>query len=240
MFRKITVVMLLLVVVAGSTRAAEAWSGEGAGEAVQQFDHWGFSIAPEPQRIGDELKLVCVLNPATTWVPLPLDFSANEYTVHVYGLVLKERIQDGPFVQSIYSQGFADIYADPSFNAPFTYNTSAPDVPPLDPDQVPANFMDGELIVRFTVSDVVTIFYTIPGIGTVAYTNSDLRVIGGSARDLLNEEHMIVGWHMGGGYTDEPGTVPQGYGYRYDTLFRWENPLPVEPATWGGIKSSFK
>jgi len=75
-----------------------------------------------------------------------------------------------------------------------------------------------------------TIFYTPAGIGTIAYTASDLRASGGSALDILQAAHMIVGWHLGGGYTNEPGSVPEGYGLRYDTVLRWESPLPVEPS----------
>jgi hypothetical protein len=51
---------------------------------------------------------------------------------------------------------------------------------------------------------------------------------------------MLVGWHMGGGFSDDPRYIPEGYVQRYDPVFRWENPLPVEPATWGGIKATFR
>ena len=61
-----------------------------------------------------------------------------------------------------------------------------------------------------------------------------------SALDILQGAHMIVGWHLGGGYTNQAGTVPPGYGLRYDTVLRWESPLPVEPSTWGGIKATFR
>jgi hypothetical protein len=231
--------MLLLLVVGTATRAAEAGTGEGSTESIRQFDHWGFSIAPEPINVGDELALVFILNPGTTWVPIPMYFRSNEYTVYTHGLVLRSRISNGPFIQSTYDGGIADIYRDPSFNAPFKYNTPASQVPPLNPDLVPATFMDGELIVRFKINRLTTLFYPPAGIGTVAYTDSDLHVVDGSALRLLDDLHMLTGWHMGGGYTDEPGTVPDGYGYRYDTLFRWESPLAVEPVTWGKIKARF-
>ena len=52
---------------------------------------------------------------------------------------------------------------------------------------------------------------------------------------------MVIGWHMGGGFTnDSRAHIPAGYAMRYGTLIRWENPLPVEPATWGGIKAAFR
>jgi hypothetical protein len=52
---------------------------------------------------------------------------------------------------------------------------------------------------------------------------------------------MVIGWHFGGGYTnDGHAFIPAGYGMRYDTLFRWESPLPVEPTTWGAIKAAFQ
>jgi hypothetical protein len=65
-------------------------------------------------------------------------------------------------------------------------------------------------------------------------------MVGGSAFPVFQEEHMIVGWHVGGGFTNQPGSVPAGYGMRYDLLVRWENPLPVDQATWGGIKATFR
>jgi hypothetical protein len=169
-----------------------------------------------------------------------MDFGSNEYTVHIHGLVLRNRKPNGPLVQSAFEGGTAEIYRDPSFNAPFKHNTPANLVPPLHPDVVPAHFADGELIVQFAFNQLITLFYPPAGIGTVAYTNSDLRVIGGSAMPLLSDLNMVTGWHMGGGFTDDPRAVPAGYGYRYDTLFRWEMPQPVEPTTWGEIKARFK
>jgi hypothetical protein len=232
--------VLGLLAVAAATGAAEAGTGGGSGDTIQQFDHWGFSIAPEPRFPGDELRLVAVLSPGTTWVPVPLDFNSNEYTVYVHGLSLRDRRQNGLLVQSIFKGGIAEIYGDPSFNAPFRYNTPAGQVPPLDPSQVPARFIDGELVVRFAISRLTLLFYPQAGIGTVAYTDSEIKVIGGWAMDYLVEAGMLGGWHMGGGFTDEPGTVPAGYGYRYDTLFRWESPQAVAPTSWGRIKANFK
>ncbi len=235
---KITIACVLALLAAGSVAGA-AEAGTGGPGSITQFDHWGFSIAPEPQFIGDELRMVAVLSPATTWVPLPLDFRANEYTVYMYGLSLRDRRPNGPLVQSTYKGGVAEIYADPSFNAPFRYDTAPGLVPPLDPDQVPAHFTDGELVLRLAINRLILLFYPPGGIGTVAYTDSEIKVAGGWGMDYLAEVNMLLGWHMGGGFTDEPGTVPLGYGLRYDTLFRWESPQAVAPSSWGQIKARF-
>lgn len=232
--------VLAMFIAASATGAADAGTGGGSGDTIRQFDHWGFSIAPEPLNPGDELRLVAVLSPATTWVPIPLDFNSNEYTVYVHGLTLRDRRQNGPLVQSTFKGGLAEIYRDPSFNAPFRYDTPAGQVPPLDPNQVPARFIDGELVVQFAISRLTLLFYPPAGIGTVAYADSDIKVVGGWAMDYFSEMSMLGGWHMGGGFTDQPGTVPAGYGLRYDTLFRWESAQAVAPASWGRIKANFK
>ncbi len=228
-----------LLVALSTPVVAQSWSGGGDNLAIQQFDFWGFSIT-EPQQVGQELELVGVLVPATTWLPFPLNFTLNEYTVYIRDLVLSQRNQIGIAIESHYSGGYADIYEDPSFNAPFAYNTSPENVPPLDPAQVPANFMDGSLVASLEFRNLITIFYPSSGIGSIAYTASELRVVGGWALPKLRKEHMLIGWHMGGAYSDDPRYIPPGYGMRYDPLFRWENPLPVEPVTWGRIKSTFK
>ena len=230
--------LLAWIAVAALPSSAPAWTGGNDPVEVVQFDFWGLSIAPEPANSGDELRIVGVLTPATTFGPVPIDPATNEYTLYLHGIRLRERVVNGNFTQTTFSGGWAELYADPSFNAPFKFDTTHP--PPLNPDQVPANFIDGELLVRFDFRGMTTIFYTPAGIGTIAYTATELRASGGSALGILQQAHMIVGWHLGGGYTDEPGTVPLGYGFRYDTVLRWENPLPVEPTTWGGIKATFR
>jgi hypothetical protein len=230
------IVLALLV-----SHGAEGWTGreEGPGNVEQFFDYWGFSIAPEPEQLGDPLELVGVLTPMSE-SPFPLHFMFMEYTLHLHGMTLTERYPDGPLIVSRYSGGHADFYRDTKFNAPFQYYTPATAVPPLDPRLVPARFIDGDLMVRMDFRSLVTLFYPANGIGSIAYFDTELRAVGGSEFETLNNAHMVVGWHMGGGFTDEPGTVPQGYGMLYDALIKWENPLPVEPATWGSIKAAFQ
>jgi hypothetical protein len=231
-------VLLLLFSVLLAPENGSAWGGGGT-PPNQQFDFWGFSIAPEPVVPGNELRLVGVITPLSA-VPIPLDFNSNEYTIYISGLKLSARITNGPVVESHYKGGVADIYADPSFNAPFDYGTSAEVVPPLDPSEVPANFRDGTLLVRMTFRSFITLFFPASGVGSIAYTATELRATEGSGLPILHQHHMIVGWHMGGGFTNDSRYIPAGYGMLYDPLIRWENPLPVEPATWGGIKAIFK
>jgi hypothetical protein len=230
--------ILAWIAVAAFPALAPAWTGASDPADLVQFDFWGLSIAPEPMNIGDELRIVAVLTPATTYSPVPIDPSQNEYTLYLHGIRLRDRTVNGPFTQTTFDGGWIELYEDPSFNAPFRSDTTLP--PPLNPAQVPANFIDGELLLRFDFRSMTTIFYAPAGIGTIAYTATDLRASGGSALDLLQAAHMIVGWHLGGGYTNQVGTVPLGYGLRYDTVLRWESPLPVEPSTWGGIKATFR
>jgi hypothetical protein len=222
--------------------SAREGSGRVGGPTPQLpkfFDYWGFSIAPEPESLGDELELVGVITPLSE-SPIPLDFALNEYTVHIYGLRLADRFTNGPAIESHYRQGKADIYADPSFNAPFGHDTDPEVIPPLDPDVVPANFSDGELLVRMEFLSMITVFYPAAGVGSVAYTPTELVATEGTGIGLLTKMNMIQGWHMGGAYTDDPRFIPEGYGMRYDPLIRWENPLPVDPTTWGQIKASFR
>lgn len=240
--RTIAAVLLAALVAPLAPQEAAAWGGGEVDPGdPQQWDFWGFSIAPEPQALGQELRIVGVVSENTTWLPIPLSFAFNEYTVYISGAILSQRIPNGPLVQSTYSGGYADFYADPSFNAPFHSRTDPSQVPPLNPAQVPANFIDGDLVCRMAFRNLITLFYAPAGIGSVAYTASELRATGGTALGILQQHHMVIGWHMGGGYTNDPSArIPAGYAMRYDPLIRWENPLPVEPATWGGIKAAFR
>jgi hypothetical protein len=176
------VIGALLLALGSWAPGAAAWSGgeTDPGPPVQ-FDFWGFSIAPEPQQVGDELEIVGVLNETTTNTPIPMNFSFSEYTVYVHGLILSERIPNGPFVQSTYRGGVAEIWGDPAFNAPFQSRSDPQSVPPLDPLAVPANFADGLLVCQLTFRNCITLFYPAAGIGTIAYTASEPapRVDGG-------------------------------------------------------------
>jgi hypothetical protein len=231
-------VTLLAAALALVAPRAQAWTGGQEPVDEVQFDFWGLSIAPEPLNPGEELRIVGVLTPATTYGPVPIDPTQYEYTLYLHGIRLRERTVNGAFIQTTFSSGTIELYQDPSFNAPFQFNTANP--PPLNPLLVPANFIDGELLVKFDFRTMTTLFYVPAGIGSIAYTATELRATGGSGLPILQAAHMIVGWHLGGGFTNQPGTVPFGYGLRYDTLVRWENPLPVEPTTWGAIKSTFR
>jgi hypothetical protein len=229
--------MLLL----GLATAALGSTGEGSGQIIR-FDFWGFSIAPDPQAPGDMLQVIGVVNESTTILPLELDFQNNEYTVYMYGLRLAQIVPSGPFITEYhYTGGVAEIYEDPSFNAPFRANTDPELVPELDPTEVPAHFIDGQLLVRFMYRAYISLWYDFAGLGSIAYTATEMRAVGGSALPELHAMHMTVGWHTGGGFTNDEGSyIPDGYGMRYDPQYRWENPLPVEPSTWGNIKASFR
>jgi hypothetical protein len=229
-----------LCLVALLATAAVASTGEGSGDIIR-FDFWGFSIAPHPEEVGDLLQVVAAINAGTTSVPLDLDFAANEYTVFIHGARLETVVPNGPLTEYHYTGGYIDLFEDSSFNAPFQ-STSLPDqVPALDPAEVPSHFVDGTHLLRFTFRDFVALFFDQAGIGTIAYTATELRATSGKAYRDLQGMHMTVGWHLGGGYTNDQGAyIPDGYGMRYDTLLQWENPLPVESSTWGGIKASFR
>jgi hypothetical protein len=236
MARLVVLIVLELLV----PRGGDAWTGreEGPGTAPQYLDSWGFSIA-EPQQLGEQLEMVAVLTPHTE-MPIPFYFSFVEYTVHMHGMTLVDQYPDGLLIVSVFDGGYADFYQDTSFNAPFHYWSSTTSIPAMDPGVVPGNFTDGNLFLRMDFLSLVTLYYPASGIGAIAYSDTELRATGGSQLEKLDNAHMIVGWHMGGGYTDEPSAIPPGYELRYDTLIRWENPLPVEPTTWGSIKGAFR
>lgn len=238
--RALQTLLLTAVVLAALATDLHATTGQSR-SPLTRFDFWGFSIAPDPQEPGDELEIVGIVNPGLTFLPFPLSFPLAEYTVHIHGLVLAQVLQNGPLLELHFEGGFLDIYEDPSFNAPFQAGTDPAAVPDLDPTEVPAHFTDGEHLFGFRFRDYVALFLEPSGIGTIAFVVTELRAVGGSGLPILQAEHLVVGWHLGGGYTDDEGAfIPEGYGMRYDTLLQWENPLPVEPATWGRIKAAFE
>jgi hypothetical protein len=51
----------------------------------------------------------------------------------------------------------------------------------------------------------------------------------------LSELNMVTGWRMGGGFTDDPGRSK----LRLPVRSSAGDAVPVEPATWGGIKARF-
>ena len=230
-------VVLPCLIVAALAPTAGATTGGGQSPLIQ-FDYYGFSVPPEPTKIGDEFTMVGVLSPGTTSAPVTMDFAANEYTVYVHGLVVSDIVINGPLIETHYTGGFVDIYEDPSFNAPFQHNSEPGSVAPLDPAEVPGNFTDGTLFLRFRYIDYITLWFESAGLGSIAFTASELRStrIGLAAPELISL-FMVAGWHNGGGYTNDPGAfIPPGYGNRYDALIRWESPLPVEETSWGAIK----
>jgi len=230
--------MLLLVV--GAT-AALALAGNARAQDPQ-IDGWGFSLPPDLPSVGEALELVVVVNASTTDLPIPLDFEADEYTLHVDDLVLEEIVPNPPLVEMHYAGGSLAVYQDPSFNAPFKATTAHDEIPDRDVAQVPAVFTDGEKILEFAFDDCITLWYDAPGIGAFAFGATELRLTGGTRADELLETHddLASGWHLGGGFTNDPqAQIPSGYPMRYDIVLRRPDATAVEPATWGRIKASF-
>jgi len=234
------VATLVLVALFWVAPAFASNGGESNADLIQ-FDFFGFSIAPAPQNPGDRLELVMVLNPSTTTVPIGFDFENNEYTVHISAMVLNQVVNNGPLQELHYIGGLAEIYEDPAKNAPFAYDTDPADVPDLDPAVVPSTFRDGTLFARLVYFNYIELWYAPAGIGSIAYTHSELRAVGGSAYPEMQQHFLIIGWHNGGGFTNDAGAfIPAGYAMRYDALLKWESPLAVEETTWGGIKGVFR
>jgi hypothetical protein len=211
--------------------------------AQYQFitDYYGFSweepVGAPPLQPGNTYQMVGLVDAVLP--PLTANFSANEYTFAILNAV-----QNGPALVvgagfdyrgafTIYQVNYADgsrfqVWEDPSFNHNWGIN------PPNATS--PSTFIDGTLYLDATSSHLV-VYINLYGNGDeIGSFETDLVFTGGSHVGQLGGPGQ-TGYSFAGLTKKQQAAIPQGYKERVDGQ---ELVTPVEPTTWGGIKSLYK
>jgi len=215
---------LLLVGVVPPSSAAPVidWDPAYFYEPGARFDH---------SDQDSEMKIVGVIS---AFGP-PLEFlNANdpvkEYTFYVYGLISEGTVSFGSpgsqfYITTYKNFGTIEIYEGPSHNSAFS---------PFPPNV--ANFTDGELLLKGTVSGFYTQtsdfshFDTGNAEGHITWTGGSLLAyVAGDCPDLFT-----------GGITWNPSLVITGYLFLHDGKIDHECPTPARSSTWGRMKKLYR
>lgn len=203
--------------------------GASPAGALPFFDFHGFSYADGAQdEVGTRVSVPTILNqiqPDPIW---PLDFVNNEYTIMVEGLEVTNVESMGPILTITYGGGTISLLRDPSRNSVWAEN------PPN--ASVPSTFTDGEVQLVGQFTEMVLMYNTLVGAGTVSGT---FNWNGGS---LLGQLETPNGWTYFGGVSEDPGFgIPAGYGRAWDPqIYGPEPSVPVEQGTWGHLKQLYR
>jgi hypothetical protein len=192
------------------------------------FDFSGYSyVSGPPAQVGTIVTVAAKFNgiqPNPSW---PLDLVNNEYTVMIQDLAVAAVNSYGPFQEITYAGGTITIHVDAAKNAAWAAN------PPN--GQTPATFLDGDLALVGSMTDMILFYDTSTGTGTVSGL---VNWAGGARRDALQNP---VGWTFFGMVSSEAGLgIPAGYDLAWDPqLYGPERSNPVVPKSWGGVKHAF-
>ena len=197
-------------------------------DAASLIDFVGFSWESSgfpTSNAGDQLELVARVDGLTN--PLSWNPAVNEYTMSVAGLTsLGAEAPDPQNIVVSYVGGQFGIYEDNLLSG----STAAPGINPPNAT-APTSYQDG---ASFLLGDTqeFTIFYNTQ-FQSGAFEASVLFT-GGDHHGELGAQ--TIGYTFGGVFIF--GT-PEGYDLQWDGQILLE-PVPVEPTTWGDIKSQFR
>ncbi len=160
------------------------------------------------------------------------DMVANEYTFHLYDLVVQTRFYDGAMIEVTFADaGRVRYFEDPkSGGTAAQYGVNPPN------GTAPPTFIDGTLVLGGRVDNfVVTYDYTFNEgsfVGNVAFDEGSLiGTIPPERRD---------GWTLGGLSGAPNNTVPQGYDHQISGECRIPGPTPATHRTWGAVKALYR
>ncbi len=205
-----------------------------------EFTFEGYAkFAPGPGQVGAVMTVYGIANPpVSTPTPIPVDFSTNQYTVAVTGMVVDSYIFNGAALTKDYAfhAGTLRIYAD-AIAGGTAGNYAAP-----------ATFTDGTMLLQAAVDDGWTLDLNDP-FGFGQYSGAGIGTCdmnGGSELGTLSAmDYPLNDWTFAGTGVAEPWfpffTVPAGYHYLFGVkvIFPYD-PTPNEDSSWGGVKSLFR
>jgi hypothetical protein len=183
--------------------------------------------------LGEGYKVVgFVDNPVGPLLDPWVDFSVNQYTIHINQLTVNSRTAFGTFLSVGFSNGGrGSYYADPlSGGTPATYGINPPNA------TAPSTFIDGALQLTGSIDNFVLTFDFSTNQGNFSGNMTqdggpDLIYIPASQRS---------GWVLGGLAGRPNNTVPAGYGNQVSGECRIPNATPTTHKTWGAVKSLYR
>jgi hypothetical protein len=200
-----------------------------AAEATPFFDFYGYSFLDGPAfSVGTRVNVATRFDLTQPEPVFPLDLGGNEYTVFLEDLEISAVEVAGPILIVTYDDGALEVFEDPAMNA--TWLASPPNA------VVPANFVDGALILSGAFTSCVLIFDTASGVGTI---EGRVTFTGGAR---LGELTVTEDWYFFGGVTtQQQAGIPEGYDMAWDPqLLQPSPPVATQPTTWGSIKNLYQ
>jgi hypothetical protein len=192
------------------------------------FDFHGFSyLNGPPNMIGTTVTVPTLFNliqPDPIW---PVNFDNEEYTVLVTDLRISRVEQLGSITNVTYEGGTIALYRDPTRNANWLVH------PPN--GSVPSSFKDGEALLVGRFTDLVMVFNSRSGSGTIS---GQLDWTGGTR---LSQMPSRTGWTYFGGVSSHANLgIPAGYDLAWDPqIYGPDMPNQVRSMTWGGVKDLY-
>lgn len=207
-----------------------------AAEVELTFEGYSWYI-PTLDFVGSTMMVAGVANPpAIAPPPMVMDFDNYEYTIWIDEMVVSAFVYDMADQKQVtdFTGGVIRIFRD--LKAGGTPADFA----------VPATFTDGEMILaamvhdgwKMQLADPFGMSFAGSGVGLCDFFDgirlADLIEIGG--------QPYLENWTFAGTGISDPGffvTVPDGYDRLFGVKLVYPEPVAVEGATWGELKSLF-
>jgi hypothetical protein len=199
------------------------------------LDGYGYEDPdPDPSRVGESgAAFVGVGTIHDFGAITPADPALHEYTFHLSGLTVTREETFGPYVVLEYTgPGRFRIHEDSlPFGTPADYLANPPNA------AVPADFIDGTVVLELAVGQLQLVIDTTTGEGNWTF----YEVV---ATDGVWADHpAALGWDGVAWIVDlttDLGTNdPEGFACRLDGI-AFQEALPVESTTWGAIKRQYR
>jgi len=169
-------------------------------------------------------------------IPVPptflvTDFTNNEYTYHLTGLIATARVVvSGVAVIDYSGPGTITVYEDSKAGGThFDYGTDPPN------GTAPPSFVDGTAILVAQITNFRYILNLNTGSGSY---ESDLEVTGGTQFNNVPADQRL-GWQFAG-VTGNTISVPQGYAHQVDGQTLLQLPTASLPTSWGQLKRKYR
>jgi len=209
----------------------------GAHSAAAQtllIDYVGFDYEdpdPDPTQFGEAGSGYVGLGEVPgIFAPLSADYTNNEYTYHIAGLLQVNTQVFGTFLVIDYTPGTLTVYEDDKTSGtPFTYGINPPNA------TAPSTFTDGTPIISGALTNFRFVFNTANGTGSY---EADFEATGGTqiGNIPLNQRK---GWTFAGATSNSTG-IPEGYYHQIDGQVFLDKPVPGQPTSWGALKAKYR
>ena len=218
--------------------ASFALGAVGARSASAQYllvDYVGFDYEdpnPDPLDFGENGSGYVGLGEVPgLFAPLTPNYTINEYTYHIHGLLQTNRQTFGTFVVVDYTPGRLDIWEDAKAGGtPRDWGTNPPN------GVAPGTFTDGNLFLSGSLTNFRFVFNTSTNSGSY---EADFEADGGSQIGNIAITDR-QGWTFAGATGNSTG-IPDGYIHQIDgQVFLNNTPVGTQTTTWGRLKGQYR